>query len=272
MWNRALMVPLLLATTAAVAQSPVDLDALALLLVRISQMVVDFSELAEMDINPLVIDSQGMVALDARIVLARSDARGSERLAIKPYPQYLEESFVMQSGRKVLLRPIRPEDEPEHVAFFIKLKPEDIRFRFFGLVRDLPHSEIARYTQIDYDREMAFIATTPDTEGKPETLGVVRIISDPDNQHGEFAIIVRSDLKEQGLGHALMEKMIRYCRDRGIGKITGQILQENTAMRQLAANLGFAMRSMRAEQTIEATLDLRLGKASQSPPAPRFVS
>jgi acetyltransferase len=250
-------------------RAAVDLDALALVLVRISQLMVDFSELAELDINPLVIDSKGMVALDARIVLARSRTQGCERLAIKPYPQNLEEPFVMASGHEVLLRPIRPEDEPEHVAFFTRLKPEDIRFRFFGLVRDLPHSEIARYTQIDYDREMAFIATTPGTEGKPETLGVVRIVADPDNQNGEFAIIVRSDLKGQGLGHALMEKMIRYCRDRGIGRITGQILQENTAMRQLAANLGFEIRTVRSERLIEATLDLRPGEASPSPQAAR---
>lgn len=247
-------------------QAAVDLDGLALALVRISQLVVDFPELTELDVNPLLIDSRGMVALDARMVLSHSYLRGAERLAISPYPQWLEESFVMKDGRAVMLRPIRPEDEPEHQVFFSKLNPEDVRFRFFGMVRDLPHSEVARFTQIDYSREMAFIATAPDAAGKPETLGVVRIIADPDGQQAEFAVIVRSDVKERGLGHALLEKMIRYCRERGIGALFGRILPENHPMRALAAALGFQTHTLLREHSVEARLNLR---QDADPAAPR---
>ena len=163
-----------------------------------------------------------------RVAPPRADDKS--RLAIRPYPKYLEEEFVMKSGRKALLRPIRPEDEPEHHAFISKLTPEDIRFRFFGSIRELPHSEMARLTQIDYDREMAFIATAPGEGGKPETLGVVRTVTDPNNEEAEYAIVVRSDLKGEGLGRKMMDKMIDYCRARGTKYYVGQVLRENRSM------------------------------------------
>jgi acetyltransferase len=139
------------------------------------------------------------------------------------------------------LRPIRPEDDPAHHELFSKLKPEDIRFRFFRAVRELPRSDYARYTQIDYDREMAFIATRKGADGHPETLGVVRAVADPDNAMAEFAIVVRSDLKGFGLGSILMDKIIRYCRDRCTGELCGEVLAENRAMQALARKLGFVV-------------------------------
>jgi acetyltransferase len=207
--------------------------------VQISQIVVDLPEVVELDINPLFADGDGVLALDARIRVAKATQRGAERLAIRPYPQDLAEFFTFASGRKLLLRPIRPEDEPAHQAFFGRLSPEDVRFRFFGVVRELAHSEMARFTQIDYDREMAFIATAPGASGLEETFGVVRSVSDPDGQKCEFAVVVRSDLKGQGLGRALMQKLIRYARSRGVVAIVGQVLRENRAMLALAEGLGF---------------------------------
>jgi acetyltransferase len=171
---------------------------------------------------------------------------GPDRLAIRPYPSGLEERIRLRDGRGCLLRPIRPEDEPAHAAFLQRLDPEDVYFRFFTPLRRMPHSELARYTQIDYDREMAFIATAaaPDAAGDApaETLGVVRAISDPDNVSAEFAIVVRSDLKGQGLGRALMEKIIGYCRSRGTRELAGQVLPANRAMLDLAREFGFASR------------------------------
>jgi acetyltransferase len=155
----------------------------------------------------------------------------------------LEECVKLPSDLKVMLRPIRPEDEHQHAEFINSLSPEDLRMRFFGFVHDFPHNQLAMMSQIDYDREMAFIATTEEKGGKPKTLGVVRTFFDPDNITAEFAIVVRSDLKVKGLGTALMEKMIRYCRGRGTKELMAYTLRENRAMQALGKKLGFKIKS-----------------------------
>ena len=215
-----------------------DRRAIETVLVRISQLMIDLPEAQEIDINPLLADQDGVIALDARIRIARAPQSGVDRLAIRPYPSGLEETVEID-GLRLTLRPIRPEDEAAHDAFVRSLAPEDIRFRFFGSVRELPHSELARYTQIDYDREMAFIASAEDAPGNGKTYGVVRVVADPDNERAEFAIIVRSDMKGHGLGHILLEKIIRYCRASGTRQLVGQVLRENFPMLSLAERLGF---------------------------------
>ncbi len=174
-----------------------------------------------------------------------------------PYPKETEEIFVLASGRRVLLRPIRPEDKPEHYAFLARLSPQDIRFRFFGMVRELSQDQMDRFTRIDYDREMAFIATADAADGAHETLGVVRAAADPGRDRAEFAIVVRSDLGTQGLGHRLLEKMIAHCRARGVRRMVGQVMAENTRMLDLARSLGFAGRLIPGEAVVEVTLDLQ---------------
>jgi acetyltransferase len=216
----------------------VDLDALYLALVKVSQLVADLPQVVELDINPLLADENGIVALDARIHVARAAAIGTERFAIRPYPAELEE-WNEFDGRRVLVRPIRPEDESQHREFLGRIAPDDIQFRFFNARREFAHTELARFSQIDYDREMAFIATAPNDAGKPETLGVVRAIADPENAAAEFAILVRSDLKGKGLGHVLMKKIIRYCQGRGTVQLVGEVLAGNRAMLALATELGF---------------------------------
>ena len=230
---------------------PADADALALALVQVSQIAIDLPEVVELDVNPLLAGPDGVLALDARIRIQSVAAGQADRLAIRPYPRELEESVPLRDGRRVAMRPIRPEDEPAHQSFFARLSPEDVRFRFFNLVRAIPHSQMARYTQIDYDREMAFIATQTGPDGEPETLGVVRAVSDSDGARAEFAIEVRSDLKGQGLGHALLEKMIRYCRGRGIRELVGQVLPDNRAMLELAQSLGFKSRFSPEDGAVE---------------------
>ncbi len=214
-----------------------DWEAICRVLIQISRLVADLPQVQEIDINPLLADSRGVIAVDARIRIAPSAQVGDERLAIRPYPKDLEEEIDLD-GHRVLLRPIRPEDEPAHREFFTKLNPQDVRFRFFGVVKELDHSQLARYTQIDYEREMAFIAC--DSEQEPgRTLGVVRAVCDPDNARAEFAIVVRSDMKGRGLGAKLLDKLIRYLRSRGTGRLVGEVLADNERMLALAKTSGF---------------------------------
>lgn len=234
-----------------------DLKAIAMTLTQVSQAIVDRPEIVELDINPLFADDRGVLALDARIRVARAATDGPKRLAIRPYPRELEETIFLKTGSKIFVRPIRPEDQPAHRAFVAHLTPEDLRFRLLGAYHEIPPSEMARLVQIDYDREMAFIASDADEAGDPQTLAVVRCISDPDGDRAEFAVMVRSDLKRCGLGTAMMNKMIRYCRERGIREIVAQILAENQAMLSLARKLGFKSRPVPDDDRCEVTLNLR---------------
>lgn len=231
-----------------------DLEAIYLTLLKFSQLVIDVPEIVELDINPLLAGPDGVVAADARIRVSAAYS-GADRLAILPYPDELEEHIELEDGRHVLLRPIRPEDEPAHQEFFQHLKPVDIHFRFFGLVRNFPHSQMARFTQIDYDREMAIIAQLEE-DGEQRTVAVVRSVSNPDKTRAEFAIIVRSDLKGHGLGQILTEKIIAYCRDRGIGELMGQIQADNTPMLRLAKKCGFVQCGYPEAGVIEVKLSL----------------
>ena len=234
----------------------VDMDKLCLTLLKVSQMVIDLPEILELDINPLWSDENGVLALDARIKVAPNE-NGARQLAIRPYPQQLEEQFESAGGYRMLLRPIRPEDEPRHHEFISRLTPEDIRFRFFGLVKSLPHSEMAKLTQIDYDREMAFIATGMDKKFRHQTLGVVRTVTDANNHTAEFAVVVRSDLKGEGMGRKLLSKMIEYCKARGTRVMKGEVLSINHRMLNLASALGFSITPLENEEGIKrVSLDL----------------
>jgi acetyltransferase len=219
--------------------------------------VADLPELVELDINPLLADSAGAIVLDARIRVALADKSASslDRLAIRPYPRELEEE-IDWDGRALLLRPIRPEDGAAHQAFFSALEADDVRYRMFVRVRELQPSQLARFTQIDYDREMAFIATRPGPDGVPETLGVARVVADPDNIEAEFAVTVRSDLKGHGLGAILMNKLIAYCRQRGTRAIVGEALPQNTRVIRLARKLGFTATPSPDDDTVHLRLPL----------------
>jgi len=217
-----------------------DMNAVLATIVQVARLVSDIPEIVELDINPLIADASGAVVLDARMRLALADRSGStlDRLAIRPYPRELEQTIPWQGG-SLLLRPVRPEDGPAHLRFFDALTPDDIRYRMFVRIRELQPSQLARFTQIDYDREMAFIATRPDADGQAETLAVGRVVADPDNTSAEFAVTVRSDLKGMGLGRILMEKLIDYCRARGTREIVGEVLPQNSRMIGLVRKLGF---------------------------------
>lgn len=222
----------------AQGQTAADADAIVRTLVQVADMVTELPELAELDLNPLLALGGAVVALGARLRLESEPApRSKTTLAIRPYPQELEQE-VAWGGGHILLRPIRPEDGPQHQAFFHALDPDDVRLRFFSAMRELPPAQLARLTQIDYDRAMAFIATRDGADGMPETLGVVRAVTDPDNQHAEFAIIVRSDLKGRGLGYILFSKLVDYFRAQGTGAIVGDALSENLGVQKLVRQFG----------------------------------
>jgi acetyltransferase len=220
--------------------------------------VSDIPEIVELDMNPLLADSGGAVVLDARMRLALADSSGStlDRLAIRPYPRELEQ-LIDWHGQPLLLRPIRPEDAAAHLAFFDALTPDDVRYRMFVRVRELQPSQLARFTQIDYDREMAFIATRAKPGGEPETLAVGRVVADPDNVSAEFAVTVRSDLKGLGLGKVMMQKLIDYCRSRGTREIVGEALPQNSRLIKLARSLGFEVLPAGVEGVRQLRLQLR---------------
>jgi acetyltransferase len=218
-----------------------DRGALAEVLVRVSQLAVDWPEIAALDVDPLLADPTGVMAVDAWIAVDPAPATGVAHLAIAPYPAELEEAVRLPDGRRATLRPIRPEDAEAHAAFFARLSPEDVRRRFFAPIAALSAEQIARMTQIDYDREMAFIATAEGADGTPETLGVVRIVRDPSEPSGEFAVVVRSDLQGLGLGRMLMEKAIAWARAEGLRSISGEVLAENRPMLRFVEKFGFTL-------------------------------
>ena len=238
----------------------VDLDALYGVLVAVSRLLADVPQIAELEINPLLADHEGVLALDAHIRLSAAAPAGALNFAIRPYPSDLVETFEWK-GRPLTLRPIRPEDEAQHLAFLGQLSPEDIRMRVFYSRRSIERSELARLTQIDYAREMAFVAVAPDPQdeqGAEQTLGVVRAVADPDNIAAEFGVIIRSDLKGGGLGRILMDKLIRYARANGTQRLVGTVIAENQPMLELARDLGFVQTHVpQGSQTCEVALELQ---------------
>jgi len=211
-----------------------DLNAVADALVRIAELAADLPEIGELDINPLLADETGIIALDARILVRQAPAK-RDRLAIRPYPAALTSEVTLAAGQRVSLRPVRPDDERLAADFFIRLDPEDIRMRMFSPVKQLSHAFVARLTQIDYAREMAFVAI----EASGALLGVARLIRLGDGERAEFAVIVRSDLKGLGLGWHLMQRIIAYARSEGTKIIEGHVLTENKTMLKMCHELGF---------------------------------
>lgn len=223
---------------------PVDLDAVALTLIKVSQMVIDLAEVVEMDINPIWTDARGVLTLDANIRLEPLTLPAAQRMAISPYPKQYERVFSMADGRSFLIRPILPEDEPELRDLVRRMPAEDVRMRFFQPIRELPHEMAARLTQLDYEREMAFIVTEPNSlPGKGKIWGAVRCNADPNMEKAEYAIIVDRAMVGMGLGPMLMRYMIDYSKKIGIKELYGEVLRENESMLRLNRALNFKLQT-----------------------------
>jgi acetyltransferase len=247
---------------------PAKIDAVCDVLIAVAQMQADLPELHELDINPLWADEQGPIVLDARVRLLAASGRATDRFAILPYPAALVETTTWE-GREIVLRPVRPEDLPLHDAFLAQVTREDLRMRFFGSRRELPRSELARMVQIDYAREMSFLAIGRTADGNEELLGLVRAVCDPDNVDAEFGILVRSDLKAHGLGTVLMRKVVDYLRSNATRRLVGDVLQDNAPMRALMDDCGFAIVPAPYETgVVRFVLELQ-GAAPVPPPGTR---
>ena len=232
-------------------------DAVAMALVKLAQMAADIPEIRELDINPLLADERGNMAVDARVAVGRIVAKfmgsGPSNLAVRAYPTQWERHLQVKDWR-IFVRPIRPEDEPLIHDFLRHVTSEDLRLRFFAPMKEFTHDFIARLTQLDYARAMAFLAFDEVTN---ELLGVVRIHSDSVYESGEYAILLRSDLKGKGLGWTLMQLIIEYARAEGLKVISGDVLHENLVMLDMCRRLGFEVKADPAELDL-CSVKLRL--------------
>src|SRR5947207_1969516 len=219
-------------------------DAVEMVLVKIAQMAADLPEIRELDINPLLADENGVLAVDARVAVGSVDrkfrGKGPANFAVRPYPSQWQRYIEVKDGWRVFVRPIRPEDEPLIHEMLKHVTMQDLRLRFFAPMKEFSHEFIARLTQLDYARAMAFVAFDEATD---ELVGVVRIHSDSIYESGEYAILLRSDLKGRGLGWALMQMIIEYARSEGLRVISGDVLAENTVMLAMCRSLGFELKA-----------------------------
>jgi acetyltransferase len=234
-----------------------NVKALEEILVRFSQLVIDFPEIEEMEVNPLVFDGGDAVAVDARIVLdaekIRYGTQPYEHLAIAPYPKKYVTEWKLKDGTLVLLRPIKPEDENLMDEMFRSLSEETMRLRFFQIIKEIPHETLTRYCNLDYDREVAIIAETKGD--KRRILGVGRLIAEPGRERGEFAVVVADQWQELGLGSKLIDYTIDIAKDLGLETVYGYIISMNTKMVHLCTSKGFRMEPVDEEVT-KATLEL----------------
>jgi acetyltransferase len=231
-----------------------DLESLETLLVRFSQAVADLPEVQEIDINPLLTGPEQVIALDARVLLT-AEGSHSPGLAILPYPNQYSVPFRLSDGAEVTIRVIRPEDEPLIIEHHALLSEQSIRRRFFGMVKYLSRDRLIRLCHLDYNREMALVAVQESAIG-PHILGVSRYSCEPETGAAEFAVVVSDPNQGRGLGHQLMERLIAVARDRGVKRLTGLVLGENTPMLDLLGHLGFKTASAEDPTMVEAVLDL----------------
>jgi acetyltransferase len=219
----------------------VDMERLIDAMIRVSELACELPCLRELDINPLLADEQGVIALDARVVVddqpMAPDAAYSH-LAIHPYPKSLERPIELSDGSRLLLRPIRPEDAEAEQRFVARLSKQTLYLRFHGPVRELPVEQLIRFTQIDYDREMAFVAVDHGGEAE-EIRSIGRYARLADGEHAEFAVTVEDSWQGRGLGAMMMEALERCARRRGLDELVGYVLKENESMRRLMLARGY---------------------------------
>jgi acetyltransferase len=235
---------------------PANLEVLEEILIRLAQLVTDFSEIQELDINPLQVAPQGFCAVDARVLLKPSAISAPHHLVISPYPDQYEEHTQTSTGVDIFVRPIRPEDAPLLIELFESLSPQSVYRRFFTPMKRLPHSMLARFTQIDYDRHIALVAL-PESEPAEKMLGVARAIIGRNLKEAEFSVVVSDPWQGKGIGATLLKRCITIAKERGIEKVMGTVLAENTQMLALGEKLGFKIKKVLGAGEYELSIDFR---------------
>ena len=239
---------------AALLELPLNVKVIEEILVKFSQLVIDFPEIKEIDVNPLIVDKNSAVAVDARIILdtkrIKQEIGFHEHLVIAPYPSKYVSNWKAKNETIVQLRPIKPEDEGRFNELFKSLSAETMRFRFFEIIKEFSHETLTRYCNLDYDREIALVAELQDNR---RIIGVVRLIMDPDGKSGEFAVLVGDQWQGFGLGLKLMDSLIKMAKDKHLKKIYGYVMANNYKMQNLCNGIGF-----KAEKVDDDTLIVSL--------------
>jgi acetyltransferase len=232
-----------------------DLEALEEVLIRLGQLATDFSDIEELDINPLIVDGRKIVAVDARALVGPASESAPHHLVISPYPGQYETHVKTEGDCSIFIRPIRPEDASLMVDLFNTLSPTTVYFRFFSPLKALPHHMLARFTQIDYDREVGLVALD-DTGVSGKMLGVARVMLEANQRNAEFSVLVADDWQRQGIGADLLKRCLDIAKERSIERVWGMVLPENTGMLALGKRLGFARKRNPEENVIELSIDL----------------
>lgn len=217
---------------------PVNKEFLEEILVRLSHLVTDFPEIREIDINPLLVNEEDIIVLDARAVVKPSKLKSPKHMVITPYPHRYETHWKTMEGIPILLRPIKPEDEGMMLDLFNAFSERTMLFRFFQLLKSMPHEQIVRYTQIDYDREMAIVAVGSENS-KERIFGVGRLNYYPNLETSEFSVVVGDPWQRKGLGTKLLSLCIEIAKERRVSQLWGDIMAENEGMIRLCKRLGF---------------------------------
>ncbi|MGD8769948.1 MAG: bifunctional acetate--CoA ligase family protein/GNAT family N-acetyltransferase [Desulfobacterales bacterium] len=239
---------------------PADMELVEEMILRLSQLVVDFPEIVELDMNPVMVREGKPWVVDARVILTSTKRPYPLHLVISPYPSELESREVTSDGLPIFVRPIRPEDAPLLINLFDTLSPTSIYYRFFGHLKSLPHSMLVRFTQVDYDREIDLVAVDDGDKNEERMLGVSRVFTDPDGKRAEFAILVGDPWQGKGVGARLLEISLGIAKNRGIETVWGTVLQENQGMLALGRKLGFKISKSAEPGEMELTIDLRHSK------------
>lgn len=225
---------------------PADIRRLEEIIVNFSNLVVDFPEIAEIDVNPVAVSGGKAYALDARIVIDKHALEAVDHyphMVITPYPTRYVMPWRMQDGTEITLRPIRPEDEPLEQEMLSTLSEESLKHRFFQVIKTITHEMLFRFCNIDYDREMAIVGEVKE-HGKRRIVGIGRLIMDPDFRDGEFAVVVHDDYQGKGLGYKLIDMLIGIAQERGLSRMHGDVLSENRKMLSVASELGFVVKPL----------------------------
>ena len=234
---------------------PADREALEAVLIRLSQLVTDFPQIVELDINPLVIRHGRPIAVDARMVLRPASCPAPMHLVVSPYPTQYESRVSLPEIGELLIRPVRPEDAPLLVELFRTLSPQSVYYRFFSPMKELSHDMLARFTQIDYDREIALVAIA-EAAGAEKMLGAARVILQHNLKDAEFAVLVGDPWQGKGIGAHLLATCLEIARERRFGIIWGTVLAENKGMLALGRKLGFSRKRGDQSGEFELTLDM----------------